>query len=90
MEQATIELLMQFGVSGGMGTTLVLVAKHALGKRDAEIAEIKESFQKHLSKHEGFEEKIYNRLNPIAESVKKIEGFLEAQQMMALNQRGKQ
>jgi len=60
--------------------------------RDAEIKILKdkieaqkESFTRHISHHQDFEknichkiDKIYDRLNPISDSVKKIEGYLEA------------
>jgi predicted RNase H-like nuclease (RuvC/YqgF family) len=64
-----------------------------VNKVEQKVDSLDSSFGKHIQGHVNFEkeifnkidtmqESIYERLNPIAETVSKIQGFLEAQQMM--------
>jgi hypothetical protein len=71
-----------------------------MDKQEKRMDKQEESLKNHVIGHGSFEKElirevksevkqVYDRLNPIAESVKKIEGFMEAQQMMS-NRGGQQ
>jgi len=78
METLIPELLKELGIPGIIAGLIYLILKR-------EIEHLKESFLKHINKHETYEkgvcgkiDKIYDRLNPISDAVKKIEGYMEA------------
>jgi|GEM_PF-5333517 len=94
MEEFVIWTLETYGPTGLLGLAVFFEWRRNV-RLELQVELIKKAFAKHIDKHVSFESelkhditKVYDTLNPIAQSVSRIEGYMEA--MQKFNGRGKQ
>ena len=78
MEALLPDILRELGIPGVIAGLLYIILSR-------EIQHLKESFAKHINRHEAYEkgvcgkiDDVYKRLNPISDSVNRILGYMEA------------
>ncbi len=85
MEEFFINMISSHGVAGIMVASVFIAVKFIVKSGDHKIMKLENEFNKHLMTHNDLEksicdkiDKLYERLNPMCDSVNRIQGYLEA------------